>query len=236
MSSLTPRKARDLARLTGAAYLLIFVLAIFANATMMGIGVKGDPAATMAALLARLPLFRLAAAAFIVVLIADVLISWALFYLLAPVGRRRSLLTALFRLVYTGMFAAVALDFVRILEVVEMDPALDPATAQMQVYLAFRSYGAGFAVSLIFFAAHLGLLGYLIIRSEYLPSVIGGLVMLAGFGYALDGFGTLLFETYGPYGGLMTLVVIVPALVGEGLLCLWLLFRGVDAARWPVKS
>ena len=56
---------------------------------------------------------------------------------------------------------------------------------------------------------------------------------LAGLGYLLDGFGRLLapdlFAAI-PMRGLI--FVIAPALLGEGLLTLYLLVRGVDARRW----
>ena len=234
MTVLTPIEARRVARLAGFFYLVIFVLAIYANMFAIGgLVVKGDPASTMANVIENLGTFRLGAAAFIIVLIADVVISWALYEVLKPAGARLSLLTAMFRLIYTAMFAAVALSFVEILEILEAGPALSQTDAQAGVYMALRSYTAGFAVSLIFFAVHLVLLGVLLIRARYLPTLIGVLIILAGAGYAIDGFGTLLFETYGSLANVITMIVIVPALIGEGGLCLWLLLRGLNVKKWP---
>lgn len=234
MTGLRADSAQRLARLTGVFYLLIFILAIFANmAAIGGITVKGDPAATYANLLENIAWFRLAAAAFIIVLIADVIISWSLYLLLRPAGERLSLLAALFRLVYTAMFAAVALNFVEILGILKAGDLIDPATAQAEIYLAFGAYNAGFAVSLIFFAVHLVLIGALLMRVRYLPGFIGVLLILAGLGYTIDGFGQLLFADYGRFGGLISMIVILPALVGEGALMLWLLIRGLAPAKWP---
>ncbi|WP_370335685.1 DUF4386 domain-containing protein [Parvularcula marina] len=236
-STLTASQAQGLARLTGFFYLLIFGFAIFANMVAIGgLVVDGDPAATTANLMENLGQFRLGAAAFVIVLIADVIISWSLYYLLIPAGRKLSLLSALFRLVYTVMFAAVALEFVHILKIVEAGDALSPVNAQAEIYLALKSYGSGFAVSLVFFGIHIFLLGLLLVRAAYLPALLGILLFLAGAGYIVDGMGTLLFADYGPFAKIISMMVILPALVGEGTLTLWLLIRGLNPKKWPEVS
>ncbi len=237
MSALTAKSARAYARLAGFAYLVIFVLAIFANFAALGdLMVKGDPVATASRVRDALDLFRLGVAAFIVVLVADVLVSWALYLVLKPVQPALSLLAAMFRLVYTAMFAAVTLELLGILDVVQAGEAIATADAAQAIYLHLKAYGSGFAVSLIFFAVHLVLLGWLIARAAYLPTVIGVLLVCAGAGYGLDGFGRILFDGYGSLATVMMVVVVVPALVGEGALCLWLLIRGLNTNTWPEEN
>ena len=237
MSTLTPDAARRLARLAGFNYLLIFIFAMAANmGVVMGLEVSGDPAATFDNILGQVGALRLAAAAFMVVLVADVIISAALYFVLRPAGARLSLIAALFRLVYTAMFSAVALNFVEILTVIEAGELIPRVEAASRVYLALNEFQMGFAVSLIFFAVHLVLLGVLFMRAPYLPGVLGGLLVLSGLGYAADGFGQLLFASYGPFAVPMMFAVLVPAIIGEGALCLWLLIRGLNPSKWPVEE
>jgi len=224
------------ARFAGFNYFLIFVLAIFANFFVLSkLIVSGDASATAANIASNESLYRLAIAAFFVVLICDVFISWALYLILQKVDPNLSLLAALFRLTYTVAQIGVLLNLVSVLEFVG---ASDPSSALAAIndsawpYYFLGAHNTGFTLTLIFFGAHLLLLGYLVIRSSFLPSLIGVLVMIAGAGYIVDGFNHILaLDYFGlPNAGLY--VVILPALVGEGSLMLWLLIRGLNREKW----
>ena len=81
---------------------------------------------------------------------------------------------------------------------------------------------------LLFFGPYCLLLGYLILRSAFLPRVLGVLMVLAGLGW-------LTFLTRGATSHL------VPYLEGlgilaEGLLMLWLLILGVNPQRWTEQA
>ncbi len=225
----TARQALGYARLAGFSYLMIFILAIFANFSAVGgVFVADDPGATLTNLQASTGVFRLGIAAFVLVLFFDVLISWALFVLLQPVDARLSLLSALMRLFYTAVFAVVLFDLVDALAMVSTD---GPPSATL-IYERLEAFQTGFTISLIYFGLHLVLLGGLIIRAPFLPSLIGIGLIIAGVAYTLDGFGAILVSDYGPYGGIAAMLVIVPALIAEGAACLWLLIRGIDPRRW----
>ncbi len=224
------------ARFAGFNYFLIFALAIFANFfVLMKLMVDGDADATAANIASNEGLFRLAIAAFFIVLICDVFISWALYLILQKVDPNLSLLAALFRLTYTVAQVGVLLNLVTALEFVGVS---DPASALAAIndsawpYYFLGAHNTGFTLTLIFFGVHLLLLGYLVIRSSFLPSLIGVLVMIAGAGYIIDGFNRILaLDYFGlPDAGLY--VVILPALAGEGALMLWLLIRGLNREKW----
>jgi hypothetical protein len=77
---------------------------------------------------------------------------------------------------------------------------------------------------LLFFGPYCLLLGYLILRSTFVPRILGGLMVLAGLGW-------LTFLKLAPTSQL------VPYLEGlgilaEGLLMLWLVIFGVNPQRW----
>lgn len=235
-AKLTADDAQRLARVAGVAYLAIFVLAIAANFFVLEpLGVRDDASATAANIAAAEPAYRAGVAAFVAVLIADIIIAWALFIVLRPADPRLSLLVLLFRLAYTAAHIAVVLELLGALRFATEAAFADGlgAGAPALAYFFFKSHGLGFTVTLIFFGVHLIVLGRLIARSGYMPRVIGWLVSLAGLAYVGDGFAAILL---GPSGGgalIAQMAVIVPALVGEGSLMIWLIVRGVDRARFP---
>lgn len=235
---MTAEAAQRTARIAGLGYLAIFVLAILANFFVLEpLGVRGDAAATAANIVAAEPVYRLGVAAFIAVLIADIIVGWALFIVLKPVDANLSLLALLFRAAYTVAHVSVVLSLMSALAFATT-PALAQdfaAGAPVLAYHFFTSHGLGFTVTLIFFGVHLLLLGMLIARSGYIPRLIGWLVCLAGLAYAADGFGTVILGSYGAYADIAAMAVIIPGIVGEGALTLWLLIRGVDRTRFPAR-
>lgn len=225
------------ARFAGVNYLVIFALAIFANFFVMSkLLVSGDAGATAATIAANEGLYRLGVASFFVVMIADVFIAWALYYVLRPVSEPLSLLSALFRLTYTIAQIGVLMNLVNVLRI-GARPELYGAIADAGwPYFFLAAHAGEFTLTLIFFGLHLLLLGFLIIRSAFLPSVIGALVTVAGLGYIIDGFAEILFDGYGPLGSIGLYVVILPALIGEGALMVWLILVGLNAKKWPASA
>lgn len=224
------------ARFAGLSYLAIFVLAIYANFTIFGPLIEaGDPAASAENIRNNETLFRLGVACFVVVLIFDLLVAWSLYLLMRPVNANLSLLSAIFHLVYTTAHVGVVLNLASALEFVaspEAYAALEAAQRHAIGYHFLVGHQTGFTVTLIFFGLHLILLGYLVVKSKFLPGLIGVLVAIAGAGYLIDGFGKLLFEGFGDDANLTMMIVVLPALVGEGALTLWLLIRGVNRRKW----
>lgn len=77
---------------------------------------------------------------------------------------------------------------------------------------------------LVFFGWYCLLIGYLIVRSTFLPRILGGLMALGGLGW-LTFLSPALAERLSPYN-------LAPGIIGEGVLALWLVAVGVNAQRW----
>ncbi len=223
------------ARFAGLNYAAIFALAIYANFFVLSkLLVGGDAAATAANIAQNENIFRIAFACLFVVMIADVFISWAFYYLLQPVSAPLSMLSSLFRLTYTIAQIGVLLNFAKALQITSA-PEFFAAPGAL-AYLFTAAHQGEFTLTLIFFGVHLVLLGYLIIRASYLPALVGFLVGVAGLGYIVDGFASVVFDGYGPLGDIALYVVIAPALIGEGALMVWLLIVGVDRRKWDAAT
>ena len=78
--------------------------------------------------------------------------------------------------------------------------------------------------SLVFFGFYCTLLGVLILRSEFMPRLLGGLLLLAGAGW-LTFVSANLSKMCSPYN-------YIAGGVGEIPLMLWLLIAGVNGERW----
>jgi uncharacterized protein DUF4386 len=81
----------------------------------------------------------------------------------------------------------------------------------------------------VFFGFDILCLSYLVLRSRLLPTAIGVLLAVDGAAYLLYSFTFVLAPGFAAQ---LVPWIQLPALVGEGSLCLWLLLVGIDVTRW----
>jgi hypothetical protein len=81
---------------------------------------------------------------------------------------------------------------------------------------------------LVFFGPFCILIGYLIIRSTFLPRALGALMVLAGVGWLL--------YLVPPVASHLSVYIEVLGILAEGLLMLWLLVMGVNVERWKEQA
>jgi hypothetical protein len=221
---------RQAARIAGSAYLIIFVLAFFANFFVLDrLREPGDAAATVANIADSEGLFRGGIVAFMAVFVADAVVAWALYIFFRRVSRDLSLLTAWFRLLYTAMFGITLLNLAVVVLLVggaDTAMALGAGQRDAQAMLFLDAYEYGWAIALVCFGVHLVLLGFLVLRTDYAPRIIGILLVVAGVGYLVDSLARLLLLNYENYSDFFLLLVAVPAIAGELSLTGWLLLRG----------
>lgn len=218
------------AKIAGIGYLIIFVLGIFANFFIFGgLIVKGDASTTANNILANQLLFRGGMVSWIIVLICDIVIAWALYIFLKPVSKSISLLGAWFRLVYSTIFAITQLNLLLVLILLsgaEFLSVFNKDQLHSLVLLFLNGFDYGFLIGLIFFGVHLLLISYLILRSGYIPKILGILLILASLGYLIDSFANFLLPNYADYQTIFLILVAVPGIVGELSFTLWLLIKG----------
>lgn len=133
-------------------------------------------------------LFAAAILCYLISYVFDVVIAWALYYLLKPVSASLALLAAWFQLVYTAVGLTASLNLTGVLRLLTtpQDVALfGGGFLHGQIRLMLSSFHATWGLSLIFFGIHLVLVGYLIFKSGYIPKLVGVFVAIAGLGYVI---------------------------------------------------
>ena len=127
-----------------------------------------------------------------------------------------------------AQLSAIAVAFVAVLHLVTVYRLLTtpvyltlfgsgPLHALTQLEL--NSFRYDWSLSLVIFAIHLVLLGYLIFRSGYIPKILGILLALDGFGWLISSLRPYLYPNV-HLGFLFTVSFV------ELLLPLWLVIRG----------
>ena len=220
---------RKAALIAGLGYLIVFVIGVPAT-LWEGLVVQGDVAATASNFIANDLILRISIASWLIVLVADLVVAWALYVFLKPVNKSLSLLAAGFRLVFVAIFGATLLNLFMVLQLSSGAKYLgafgtDQLQAQMMLFLSAFDFGV--EISWIFFGLHIFLLGYLIFKSSYIPRILGVLLMIAAIGYQINSFANVVLPNIANYEQTLFIVTVaVPAIISELLLTLWLLFRG----------
>ena len=214
---------RQAALVAGIGLLIMVLAAPFAEfAVYARVVIPGNIEETVQSILAHKGLFLAGVFCYLITFICDVLVAWALFVLLAPTNRSVSLLTAWFRLVHTVIALSGLVKVVtafRLLDTPHRGPALGSDPLHAQVELLLNSFRYEWSFSLVFFAIHLGLLGYLVYRSGYIPRILGILLAIAGSGHLVYCLGPYLY----PNADVRFLMI---TFFGDLIFMLWLLVRG----------
>jgi hypothetical protein len=214
----------------GLAYSVIIVLALFANFGVLDrLTEPDDAAATVRNIADSELLFRSGVAAFVVVLIADVVVAWGLYLLFQRTRRELSLFAAWFKLVYVAIATAALLNLlvaVRLVDNTGYTTAIEQGQRDAQVMLSLDAYLYGWRIGLVSFGVHLLLLGFVMVKSDYAPRLLGMFVVLAGVGYVVSMLASVLIPNFEDYKDVVLLLLAVVAVPGEFGLTAWLLWKG----------
>jgi len=214
---------RTVARIAGILYLLDILTSLLGDSlTGRARLVPGDAAATAASVIARAPLLRLGVAANLLATACYAAVT-VLFYAMFKVVNR-----SLARLVMVTSLTALAIwtsgslsELVATLVLPGGDASRPRAEQQGLMLLEWNARASD--IGLVVFGAYCLLIGYLIVKSTFLPRLLGALMVLGGMGLLTYLSPALARDLY-PYNA-------ATALVAETSLMLWLLVKGVNVQQ-----
>ena len=233
MERIVETSPRSQARIAGVFYLLTILTRMFVEIFVRNrLVVSDDATATATNILAHEPLWQWGFAGDIIAFASYIALTALLYELFKPVNRSLSLVAAFFGLVASVVQAISSLFHLAPLVLLGKSAyssvfSLEQLQALALVFLRLRA-AAYHNIGLVFFGLYLLLVGILILRSTFLPRILGVLLALAGLSYVLF-LSPPLIRSLQPY------ILIFPA-VGQISLCLWLLVMGVNVQRWEEQA
>jgi hypothetical protein len=215
----------------GLCYLAVIALGLFAEGMVRrSLVVPGDAAATARAILGNETLWRLGLASHLLYLVPALAVN------VIVSGLFRSTEPTLARLALVFGVAAVTVEAAGLVYLYVPLALIENGGATLAgleatptlIYLATRLFAAGFGFSLLLFAGFCVLIGVLILRSRLLPSVIGAMMIVAGICYVVN---TLALIVSPGFFELINPTILLPILLAELSLALWLLVKGIVVAE-----
>ncbi|MCP5036828.1 MAG: DUF4386 domain-containing protein [Rhodobacteraceae bacterium] len=222
--------AKTYARIAGALYLVIAVFGAFAIGYVPSVIIEaGNAPATASNLMDNLGLFRMGLISDIIVLLSEVVLTVMLYVMFKPVSPTLSLMAAWSRM---AMVMVMSINLLinnmpaYLLNGANTLSGFDVTQVQTAAMVFFAAHDLGIYVWQLFFGMHLVALGYMIIKSDLFPRILGWMMLIGSFGYSVQGVAKIAgFENSVlsmAIIGLLTLVTI-----GELAFAFWLLIKGI---------
>lgn len=210
------------ARATGLWYLGLAVTGALGFLLIRPRLFSDDPSQTLAHLVADEPLARAGIALELGIVITQVLAALWFYRLFRPIDRFVAGTLVLFGTVNAVAILASAAFLATALDVALGDAAVGGATAP-SAQLSYLVSGNLWDVAAVFFGLWLIPMGWLVLRSGWMPPLLGTLLIVGGVGYVLSAFVRYLL----PGVELLADVLTIPATLGELWIIGYLLIFGV---------
>ena len=220
---------RTAAIIAGLSILILTLAAGFAYGYVFNqLVVPGNATETANNIKASETLFRAGIFAWLIILVCDVFAAWGFYIVFQKVNNGLSLLTAWMRLTYAAILGIAMLNFIFILILISSETYLtvfEINTLNSQILLSINAFEEMWSIGLIVFGSHLLTLGYLTFKSNFIPKVLGILVIIGAVGYLIIHIGSLIVPHFETYKSTIEMIFMFPMIVGELGLGLWLLFK-----------
>jgi hypothetical protein len=159
-------------------------------------------------------------------LLSDVAIAVLFYALLKPVSKTLALTAAAFRLTQAAVLGFNLLNYyapMLLLGGAQYTNAFEPGQLNAMVMLFLDMHSHGYDLGLLFFGISMLILGRLVVRSGFLPRILGYGLIAAAVVYLAGSLTRFLLPGYSSY----VAPVYIVCLIAELAFCLWLLVKGI---------
>ena len=219
------------ARMAGGLWLIVILVSIAAVIAGTSLDLSGDQGTMAANALAAASKIRLTFILFFFGKVCYLGVTVLLYELLKPVNKSVALFSAfcgLAGLLTGGAGHYSLLTALSLLE--ESRRASEPVASQLAASAKILLGTAPrFSGEDVWFGFQILSVGYLIVRSYFIPRAIGVVLLLGGACFLITSVTNFVMPALGDRVASLLLPVV---LLGEGALALWLLFKGVNVERW----
>lgn len=211
-------------RTAGILYLIIAIVGGFGIGYVpQAIVVVGDAAATATNLATQTGLFKLGVFADMVLILLELALTAILYVLFRAVSPALSMLALISR---AGMIIVMGLNIlIWVMPLILLKDSAGLAGSEGLAMVFFAAHDLGIYIWQLFFGVHLLAIGWLILRSDLVPHLLGWGLFIGAFGYLIQGMVKLtLIDIASLNLAIIGLLIIVT--ISEIAFAIWLLIWG----------
>lgn len=218
MKNISKASKRSSALVAGISLLIMTLAAFFSygyvHSTLV---IPDDAAATFENIQASSDLFHLGIAGWVVIVVADLLVSWAFYTFFKTVDVRLAQIVGGLRLLYT-LILTIAVFQLAIATV---------ARSASEVMASLTSFEVIWSFGLILFGVHLVMTGYVASKAAYIPKLWSLLLVAGGAGYMVVHALYRFLPQFDSATATIEALLMLPMMAGELGFGLWLLVKAV---------
>ena len=210
------------ARIAGFLYLLLIPFGCFGGMYIPSITVPGNAVETINNITAHQMLFRLSIISALITPLVTILVALFLYKLFKAVNKDQAVLMVIFTVIAAPIVMLNQLSHFAVLSLLNGTgylkvSSVDQLHYQVMLFLDLQHHGA--LITGLFWGLWLFPMGYLVLKSGFIPKIIGVFLIIAGFGYIIDS--AAFFLSPG-----LNIAIVPYTFIGEVLMLVWLLFKG----------
>lgn len=220
-------------RLAGLIWLLMFIFGPIAQIIRSKLFVTGDMAATAQNIMSNEFLFRLGFISDLIMMVLLLLLPLVLYKLFHNVNKNLSVLMVVFVMVSVPINMLNLLNeyaAVHLLSGAEYLKAIGAEQLTANAMLSYDLYLHGYEIANVFFALWLIPLGLLVYKSDFLPKILGILLVIGGCGLLLEVFIYFLL----PGNETINAILLIPQTISEFVFLIWILVKGINESKVKV--
>ena len=221
------------ARIAGFLYLLQIPLGVFGILYVPKVlMVTGNMAKTASNILANEFLFRLSIVSAILCALVTIGTAIFIYKVLKPINNNYAKMIVIFTLIVAPITMLNELNQVAVLLLLkspEYASIFSASQIQTLISMFLDLHKYGIQIAGIFYGFWLLPMGYLVIKSNYIPKIIGALLIVTCLGYLLDFTTFFLYPNFG-------IIISEYTWLGEVLMVLWLLLKGVNVEQFEKRN
>lgn len=226
---------KNLARIAGFCYLIVIVTGLFSEVFVrQKLRVPNNAELTAQNIQSHEMLFRWGFTADIINFIVGIPTIIILYYFFQQVHKLLVQIAVAFVIIQTAIIAVNLINQISPLLILSNETYLNsfqPNQLATLSLLSLNIQAQGYAIGLVFFGFYCGIIGYLILKSNLVPKILGILYAFAGVCYVINSFTMFLSKGF---ENPLFVYLAIPIFIGELSLCLWLLIKGINTSK--IKS
>lgn len=224
---------KNLARIAGLCYLIVIGTGLFSEVFVrQSLRVSNDAMLTAQNIQNNEMLYRWGFVADIINFVIGLPTVIIIYYFFKRVNKLLVQLALAFVIIQTAIIAVNLLNQVTPLLILSNETYLSSLNQNQLSTLSLLSLNIqaqGYGIGLVFFGIYCIIIGYLINVSKLIPKIFGILYIITGLCYLINSFTMFLSKGF---ENPLFVYLAIPIFIGELLLALWLLIKGIDISKW----
>jgi hypothetical protein len=223
---------KNLARIAGLCYLIVIATGLFSEVFVrQALRVSNDALETAHNIQTNEMLFRWGFVADLINFVVGIPTIFIIYHFFKKSNKIILQIALALVIIQTAIIAVNLLNQITPLLLLGNDTYLNsfqPNQLATLSLLSLNIQSLGYGIGLVFFGFYCIIIGYVIIKTNAIPKIIGAAYAIAGFCYLINSFTMFLSKGF---ENPLFVYLAIPIFIGELSLCLWLLIKGIDTSK-----